>query len=158
MRKRGQEPFLVVGSPFCHGPGQKRFLTPFSRDGFTFIEILATIALLTIVLPSVMTGISLGLGACDLARQEAQAASLAHDKLMEILADSQNQQADLSGDFGETWPAYRWMAQSSDWESGTLRQVDVVVTWQAGGRERFVTLSTLVLDEQIAQAQEEETP
>ncbi len=128
------------------------------RGGFTFIEILATIALLTIVLPSVMTGISIGLGACDLARQEAQAAGLAHDKLMEILADSQNQQADLSGDFGQTWPAYRWMAQSSEWESGTLRQVDVVVTWQAGGRERFVTLSSLVLDDQIAQAQEEETP
>lgn len=127
------------------------------HGGFTFIEILATIALLTIVLPSVMTGITIGLSACDLARQEAQAASLAHAKLMEIVADTQANQADLSGDFGAAWPAFRWIAQSSDWESGTLRQVDVVVLWRAGSRERFVTLSTLVVADQIAQA-EEETP
>jgi len=114
------------------------------RRGFTFVEILATLTLLAIVLPVVMTGISLSLSVASLAKQQAQASSLAHAKLMELAVEGQWQQASLSGDFGEDWPEYRWTAQVSDWDGGVLEQLDVTVWWRYRGAERSGTLSTLV--------------
>jgi prepilin-type N-terminal cleavage/methylation domain-containing protein len=51
------------------------------REGFTLVEILATLTLAAIVLPPVVQGISLSLATSIRARQQAQAASLAQCKL-----------------------------------------------------------------------------
>jgi prepilin-type N-terminal cleavage/methylation domain-containing protein len=127
------------------GKTQSRQRTAGGR-GFTFVEILATIALIAIVFPSVMSGISLCLFAGDAAKQQAQASSLAHGKLMELVAGSQWQQAAMAGDFGQQWPGYRWAAMVSNWDGSTLQQLDVTVTWQPMGprKQRNLTLSTLV--------------
>lgn len=115
-----------------------------SRSGFTFIEILATLTLLAVVLPAVMSGISLSLSASGLARQQAEAARLAQSKLVEMSASGQLQHAELSGDFGLDWPEYRWKANVYDWDGSTLQQLDLTVGWRHRGRDREVTLSTLV--------------
>jgi len=111
---------------------------------FTFIEILATMALLAIVLPAVMTGISLCLSTAGLAKQQAQASSLGHSKLMELVAGGQWQQTSLAGDFGDQWPDYRWAAQVSNWDGTVLRELDLTVSWRHQGKDRNVMLSTLV--------------
>ncbi|MFB3894065.1 MAG: prepilin-type N-terminal cleavage/methylation domain-containing protein [Phycisphaerae bacterium] len=115
-----------------------------SARGFTFVEALATIALIAIVMPSVMSGITACLTAGESARQQAQAASLAHGKLMELVAGAQWQQATLGGDFGDQWPGFRWAAQISDWDGSKLVQLDVTVLWQARNKLRTLTLTTLV--------------
>jgi hypothetical protein len=97
-----------------------------------------------IVMPSVMNGISLSLAAAEHARQQAQAAQLAHGKLSEIVATDLLQQTDMSGDFGTDWPGYRWEAHISDWDGATLRQLDVTVYWKRAGVERGVTMMTLI--------------
>jgi prepilin-type N-terminal cleavage/methylation domain-containing protein len=114
------------------------------RCGFTLVEILATLTLVAIVLPSVMHGISLSLATADQARQQAEAAALAHSKLSEIVAAGQLQHAVLSGDFGTDWPDYRWEARLGDWDGATLRQLDVIVSWKHAGVDRSVTMTTLV--------------
>ena len=124
------------------GPSRRR-LTGVRRHAFTFIEILATMALLSIVLPAVMNGISLCLSTADFASRQAKASSLGYSKLMELVALEQWQQANLSGDFRPEQPDYRWTAQVSDWD-GTLRQMDVTVLWRQAGQQRSVELSTLV--------------
>ncbi len=122
--------------------------------GFTFVEILATLALLAIVLPAVMTGISLSLSAADLARRQAQASSLGQAKLTELLSAGDWQLGNQNGDFGTDWPGYRWASQVADWDEGLLRQVDVTVSWAQRGKERRVTLSTLVqTGEELGNAQ-----
>ncbi len=63
----------------CAGPARM-------RRGFTFVEILATIALMAIVLPSAMAGISVALAAGSYAKQQSQASTLAHGKMMELVA------------------------------------------------------------------------
>ncbi len=113
------------------------------RHGFTFIEVLATLTLLSIVLPSIMSGISLSMKTSILAKQQSQAASLAHGKLMELATDSQWQHAALSGDFGQDWPEYRWSASVSDWDAA-LQQVQMTVTWQFRNQQRSVVLTTLM--------------
>ena len=112
--------------------------------GFTFVELLATVVLLAIVLPTVMGGISMCLSMAGAARQEAQASSLAYGKLMQLVAEGTWQQdASLAGDFGTEQPGYRWTAEVSDWDSTVLKQIDVTVWWRHRNRDRSVVISTL---------------
>lgn len=114
------------------------------RRGFTFVEILATLALLALVLPAIMTGISLSLSAGSQAKNESQAAALGHVKLMELAVSGQTEHASQAGDFGSDWPDYRWTAQVSQWEGTTVKQLDVTVSWPQTNHDRSITLSTLV--------------
>ena len=113
-------------------------------SGFTLIEVLATLMLVAIVLPVVMNGLSLCLATAGHARSQTEASSLAQTKLTELLMSTDLPHAALSGDFGSDWPGYRWTAQVAGWEGTTLRQVDVTVTWKQRGKERAVTLTTLM--------------
>lgn len=112
--------------------------------GFTFVEVLATMALLAAVLPPVMSGISLCLSAGKLSEQQAQAASLCQDKLSELVTNGQWQHGNQSGDCSPDWPDYRWASQVVDWDGTVLQQLEVTVTWQFRRQDHSVTLTTLI--------------
>ncbi|KPK48391.1 MAG: hypothetical protein AMK72_07070 [Planctomycetes bacterium SM23_25] len=114
------------------------------RGAFTIVELLATLALACMVLPVVVHGILLCLDTAAHARHVAQAAALAQSKMAELVATGQWYDAELEGDFGDSWPEYRWIAQIGEWEDSRLSQLDVYVVWNRLGRDRAVTLSTLV--------------
>jgi type II secretion system protein I len=115
-----------------------------SRAGFTLPEVLATLLLVAIVLPSVMQGISLATAAAGTARQRSEATALAESKLNELVATNQWQSGGLSGDFGEQWREYTWQAEVQSWVEPTARQLLVHVVWNARGRNYDVALATLV--------------
>ena len=117
---------------------------PARGAGFTLIEILATLVLVAIILPVAMSGISLALGVADQSRRQTEAASLAQTKMAEIIASQQWQTSSLAGDFAPDRPEYRWVAQVTDWQGTTVKQLDVQVLWNQRGTDRGVTLSTLV--------------
>ena len=117
---------------------------PNRQRAFTLVEVLATLALVAIILPVAMEGISLATTMAGVAKQKMEAASLAETTLAELLATGAWQNGDLSGDFGPEQPQYHWIAEVRDWEGTTLRRMDVHVQWTARGRERSVTLTTLV--------------
>ncbi len=108
------------------------------------MELLATLVLLGIALPAVVGGIVLCLRVADHARHQAEAAALAQSKLAELVAAGQWTEAETQGDFGEAWAEYRWVAQVGEWEDGRLSELRVTVLWTERGRERAVSLSTLV--------------
>jgi len=112
--------------------------------GFTMVEVLATLTLAAIVLPTVVHGLLLCLATAEHAGDQARAASLAQSKLAELVATGELYDAEMSGDFGEDLPGYAWTAQVNEWEDTALVQVDVTVTWTSRGHERDVSLSTLV--------------
>lgn len=121
------------------------------RRAFTFVEILATMTILAIVLPPVMRGISLCLATAGSARDVAVATSLAQAKLDELIVTGQWEQAEVAGDFGADAPQFRWAAQLADYEGTELRELSVDVKWSRYGRDRSVRLTTLVytgLDEE----------
>ncbi|MCY2931850.1 MAG: prepilin-type N-terminal cleavage/methylation domain-containing protein [Planctomycetota bacterium] len=111
--------------------------------GFTLIEVLVTMALLAVVVPAAMQGMSLCLDTGDRARLREQACSLAQGKLAELCAAGQFQQANVQGDFGSDWPKYRWQAAVSSYDA-TLRQISVTVSWDRSGCEYALTLTSLV--------------
>jgi type II secretory pathway pseudopilin PulG len=111
----------------------------------TLVEVLATIVMMSIVLPAAMQGISMCVAAAGAARHRSEAAALAEAKLGELLATGDWQFGSTSGDFGEAWPEYRWAVSSGLWESdSTMAQVAVRVTWTSREQEREVVLTTLV--------------
>jgi type II secretion system protein I len=117
------------------------------RRGFTLVEVLASMALVAIILPVAMKGVSLALQAAALARQRSIAASLAQTELDDLIAADDWSSPSMEGDFPDN-PGYRWTADLTERESTTLLQVEVSVLWQSvDGRERFVTLDTLVYTE-----------
>lgn len=129
-----------------------------SRRAFTLIEVLATIALLGIILPVAMQGVSVATGIASTARHRSEAGALAQAKLAELVVTQQWENGGaLGGDFGSDWPDYRWEAQVVDWVAATAvntysstssdnppRQLDVRVTWRGRTGDQFVQLSTLV--------------
>jgi len=118
-----------------------------ARRAFTIVELLATLALIGIVLPVLVHGIVLCLEAATHAEQQAEAAALAQTKLAELVATGQWYDAELDGDFGDDWPEYQWTAQVMEWEDARLSQLDVFVTWTRRSRDHGVALSTLVYTE-----------
>lgn len=114
------------------------------QAGFTLVEMLASLAVAAIVLPIAMQGVSLALRLSAQAKHEVEAGNLARAKMSELTATGTWQTAELSGDFGTDWPAYRWTGLLTEYDGTKLQQLDVTVTWTARGRDRAVTLTTLV--------------
>jgi prepilin-type N-terminal cleavage/methylation domain-containing protein len=117
------------------------------RGGFTLIEVTATMLLIAIVLPSIMEGITQATAAAGRARSRNEVCGLAQGKLAEILSGVEWQNGNLSGDFGEDWPGYKWQATVQAWPQDTttqsIQEVDLVVTWTQRNREQSLTVSSL---------------
>jgi len=115
--------------------------------GFTFIELLATVVFLGVIMPVAMRSIGLCTRLGGQSRRQVEAVSLAQTKLTEVTNSGDWSTGAKSGDFGEDWPGYRWTAAVSNWSDSLVNRLDVTVTWQSQGREHSVTLSTLVYPE-----------
>jgi len=115
--------------------------------GFTFIELLATIVLIGIIMPVAMRSIGLCTRLGGHSRRQIEAASLARTKLTELTSSQDWKTSEKRGDFGSDWPGYQWTAAVSNWTDSVVSQLDLTVTWQSQGQERSLTLSTLVYPE-----------
>jgi hypothetical protein len=102
------------------------------------------VVLIAIIMPVAMQCIALCTRLGGQSRRQMEGASLARTKLTELTASRDWQTGAKSGEFGSDWLGYRWTAEVSSWTDSTLRQLDVTVLWESQGRQRSVTLSTLV--------------
>ncbi len=116
------------------------------RLGFTIVEVMAALVVVGIVLPALIHGTLLCMDLAVHARMQAQAASLAQAKLSELAATMMIDEAMQTGDFGEQWPQYKWMATVESWDDPRLVELDVSVVWNRRGKDYDVTVSTLVYD------------
>ncbi len=115
-----------------------------SSRGFTFLELLATMVLISVLLPVVMQTISLCTQLAGQSRRQIEAVCLAKTKLTELTATQDWQNGNSRGDFGTDWPGYEWTTTIANWTDASVRQLDLTVTWHSVGRQRQLTLSTLV--------------
>ena len=114
------------------------------RSAFTLPEVLAALVLIGIVLPPVLKGVSLAMGACDDAKRRIEATGLAESKLAELTVDAV--QLVSSGGGSGTFPDhpdYAWDAQTATQDTD-LSEITVRVTWTARGTQRSIDLSTLI--------------
>ena len=104
-------------------PNQKAHAEPFTRAaGFTLLEVMVALAVMSIVLVSVYRMHSQSLTMNTAARFYTEAPMLAQGKLAELEALSASGFPEDSGDFGEQFPGYGWKASLTDVNSEILGQ------------------------------------
>lgn len=111
--------------------------------GFTLVEVLASLALVGIILPAAMAGVSMAMRMEETARRRTEAAVLASSKLGELVATGDWQGSETSGLFGEDAPGYAWELTVDGWDEPGLSQVTVTVERQAGGNKSACSVTTL---------------
>jgi prepilin-type N-terminal cleavage/methylation domain-containing protein len=133
----------AVACGFAHSPRAHR--RPRTRRAFTLVEVLATLALIGIVIPVALRGVTLSLNAASHAKHQAEAATLAETKLSEVVAQGDWSFGNSSGEFGPDWPAYRWACETTNPDPNVnVTEVTVTVTWTERGSERAATIATFV--------------
>jgi general secretion pathway protein I len=114
------------------------------RRGFTLVEVLVTLVLISIVVPVAMRGVSLATNVAGSSSRRAHAAALADSMLNTLIATDQINEGQFSGDFEPEDPDYSWTADVSQWDGPAVLQVDLAVHWEERGMPRSVVLTTLV--------------
>jgi hypothetical protein len=105
--------------------------------------------LISIVMPVAMQTISLCTRLAGQSRRQVEAACLAKTKLTELTVAQDWQNGNGQGDFGTDWPGYEWTTVVTNWaEDSSVRQVDLAVSWRSAGKQRKITLSTLVYSQE----------
>ena len=115
---------------------------------FTFVEVLAALVFLAILVPAVVEGLVLSNRLSVYEERSQTAAELAENKLDELLIDSAwESTSDTRGDFGKDMPGYRWELEQASWQGDTVNvmtQLTMHVYFLVQGQEHDVSLSTLV--------------
>ncbi len=110
----------------------------FSRTafGFTLLEVMIALAVMSIVLVSVYRMHSQSLTMNTAARFYTMAPLLAQSKMAELEALSADGFPEDSGDFGEQYPGYSWQTSISEVSSevlgevaNDLKQIDLTVSY-----------------------------
>lgn len=129
-----------------------------SRDekkGFTLIEIVVTLAILSLALPTLLRSFTEAAKGQALAENRTTALYLLKFQMATIEAEGYPDIGEENGEFGED-SRFRWHSDVQDVESEEiegLRLVTVTVTWQERGRERSISTSTYLADRQMPQDQ-----
>jgi general secretion pathway protein I len=108
---------------FQHQPLKKTHRRKQSITGFTLLEVMVAMAVLSIVLVSVYRMHSQTLTMNTAARFYTQAPLLAQKKMAEVTTTSSGIFASDSGDFGEDFPGYSWQVSANDVSSELLGEV-----------------------------------
>ena len=118
-----------------------RYHKPATRNperayGFTLLEVMVSVAIMSIVLVSLYRLHSQSLTMNTEARFYTQAPMLAQSKLTEMGAGEDAEFTDNSGEFGENFPGYTWKVSVEDVEiealgeiSQDLKKVEVTVSF-----------------------------
>jgi len=107
---------------------------PAKNNGFTLLEVMLSVAILSIALVAVYGSQSQSVSLASEAKLNTTAPLLAQAKIAEIEEEDARNLTSSSGDFGEDFPDYRWEFTVSDvpffGEQEALkhlRQVDLVI-------------------------------
>ena len=129
-----------------------------SAAGFTLAEVLAALALLAIVVPVAMEGVSLASRAGALGQRQAAAARVAERVLGEYVATGRTETGAETGSAVEGGLTYTWRLERTPWAADPLEEVTVQVTFDVQGQPRNLSLSTLLDPTRSAVASGAATP
>lgn len=117
---------------------------------FTFVEVLAALVFLGILMPVVISALTISNQTGMLADRSTTALQLAENELNELLVTQTWLSGSSRGDFGQQWPGYRWELQRRTWPSDeVMTELTLTVFFQAQGRERQVALTTLANETEL---------
>ena len=96
-----------------------------AASAFTFVEVLAALLFLAVVVPAVVTALTVSNRASEVTDRGTLAGELAENKLNELLTDNAWQSAGSTGGgtFGDDLPGYRWEMTADNWSTDTTNAV-----------------------------------
>ena len=123
--------------------------------GFTFVEVLAAMTFLAILVPTLVGALSVSNRASEMAERSAIAGQLAENKLNELMVGNAWSSAESRGDFGDEYQGYRWELKSGEWDLGTadsstlngMTELTMEVFFTVQGREHSIRLTTLASEQ-----------
>ncbi len=115
-----------------------------SRHAFTFVEVLAAMVFLGILMPVMISGLLTANRAGEAAERSTIAAQLAENKLGELMLGNAWSSANAGGDFGTEYSGYRWALTKPSWQTSTMTELTLDVFYKVQGTEHSARLSTLV--------------
>jgi len=110
------------------------------RRGFTLLEVLVSLAILSITLLLAYEVLSGAIGAEDRSERWTVASCLG-ETLVRESTSAWPETGESSGKFAAPIEAYSWTRTVRPAAHPDAREVEVIVTWSAGGREEKVTLA-----------------
>ena len=113
------------------------------HDGFTFVEVLAALVFLGILIPVVVSALTVSNRAAVVVERSTIAMQLGENRLSELMLADAWTTAESRGDFGQDWPGYRWELKRQDWQSGAMTELTLDVFFAVQGQEHEVRLTTL---------------
>ena len=125
------------------------------RNGFTLIEIVVALAILSLALPTLLRSFTEAAKGQALAENRTTALYLLKFRMAAIETEGYPDIGEEDGEFGED-SRFQWHSEVQDVESEEiegLRLVTITVTWQERGKERRIAASTYLADRQIPQEQ-----
>lgn len=114
------------------------------RRAFTFVEVLAAMVFLGILMPVVVQALLVASRAAELSERSTIAAQLGENKLAELMLGNAWSTAGTRGDFGTDLTGYRWELTKATWQTGAMTELTLDVFYKVQGTEHDARLSTLV--------------
>ena len=117
------------------------------RAGFTFVEVLAAMFFMALVIPVAIEGLRIAARAGLAAERKSVAVHLADRVLNEMIVTGRwHDSANQEGLCGEAWQGYRWTMRNEPWSEDAMRQISVEVRYPVQDRDFSVCLSTVTQD------------
>ena len=112
--------------------------------GFTFVEILAALMFLAVVIPTIVSALTISNRASEYTERGGAAGELAENKLNEMLTADAWQAAGSTagGDCGPDWPGYRWEMTQTPWTGGGSVGGSAITSTPASGATSGSTTGT----------------
>jgi type II secretory pathway pseudopilin PulG len=121
--------------------------------GFTFVEVLAALTFLGVLIPVVLSAMTVSLRASEIAERSSVAAGLGENMLNEMIVENTWSSAGTRGDFGQDYPGYRWQLTQASWTTGSMTELTMDVFFPVQGREQNIRLGTLASQAQTTSTQ-----
>jgi len=115
------------------------------HGGFTLVEVMCAILIMGVSLVGLTHGITTALGSCKDSEVQTVVVGLAAGQIETLRASAILTDGTTEGDFGESFPKYKWEQTVAPADMDGLHQVDVLVK-DAKSDATLYKLTTLLFD------------
>ena len=114
------------------------------EKGFTFLEIMIALAILSVALIAALRAQSQSLSIATESVRNTNISFLVRQKMSDIELAGYNEVAESEGMF-EKNPEYRWKVEVKETPFEELKDIILTISWQDGGKEKKYTVETFLV-------------